>query len=69
MPLVKEPLIDLIKHSELTEFQIQTIITKVCDGLLELHSRSLVHGDLKMNNVYADLSDMAVKLGDYGGTK
>ena len=39
MPFVKEPLIDLIKNTELSEFQIQFIVTKVFEGLLELHSR------------------------------
>lgn len=41
---------------------------QILQGLNELHSRGIVHGDLKLNNVYVD--DLGtIKLGDYGFIK
>ena len=64
-----EPLADLMKRSqpkELPRPQAWTIIREIGDGLAHAHSRNVVHGDLRPQNVMV-LKSGGLRLLDFGG--
>ena len=47
---------------------VKIYITQLLQGLKELHDNEIVHGDLKLNNIFVD--DIGtIKLGDFGFMK
>ena len=42
-----------------------SIMLQLCDALIEVHSKNIVHRDIKLQNVYY-ASDGEIKLGDFG---
>ena len=42
-----------------------SIMLQLCDALIEVHSKNIVHRDIKPQNVYY-ASDGEIKLGDFG---
>ncbi|OIR56049.1 MAG: CMGC/CDK protein kinase [Amphiamblys sp. WSBS2006] len=42
------------------------ILFRVLEGIAYIHSKSLVHRDLKLSNILVDLETMAVKICDFG---
>ena len=57
------------KSYELTEKKCQAFMKQVLDGLIYIHSKDIVHLDLKPNNVVCvsrDCDDLRVKIIDFG---
>ena len=44
------------------------IISGICNGLKEIHDKTLIHRDLKPDNIFLK-ADLTVKIGDFGLTK
>ena len=47
---------------------IYTFILDICEGLKEIHSKNIIHKDLKPDNLFLT-NDLRVKLGDFGISK
>ena len=58
-------LTDIIDNMTLTERQIATICYETCKGLQHLHSRNIIHRDIKSDNVLLSATGH-VKLTDFG---
>lgn len=56
----------LENNSNVTMTQINTIVRDVLRGLVELHDRSLAHGDLKPGNILVKVNPLSAVLGDCG---
>lgn len=59
------PLTDIIENNTLTELQIATICHETCCGLEFLHSKSIIHRDIKSDNMLLDRAGN-VKITDFG---
>ena len=53
------------KGIPLNESKIWKIFLEICLGLEYLHSKSIIHKDLKSSNVFLT-NDFTVKIGDFG---
>lgn len=58
-------LTDVIENNKLTEDQIAAICLETCRGLQHLHSRSIIHRDIKSDNLLMN-SQGEVKITDFG---
>lgn len=55
----------LRQRRRLSEYEVRYYLSEVIAGLSYLHSRNIVHHDIKLGNIYLD-SNLHVKLGDFG---
>ncbi|RXW16802.1 hypothetical protein EST38_g9051 [Candolleomyces aberdarensis] len=58
-------LTDIIENNTLVEDQISSICLETCRGLKHLHSQSIIHRDIKSDNVLLDAQGR-VKITDFG---
>jgi len=58
-------LTDIIENNTLDEDQISGICLETCKGLAHLHSQSIIHRDIKSNNILLDAQGR-VKITDFG---
>ena len=58
----------LKKLSSLSSSEIIRIATQLCEGLAEIHSKSIIHRDLKTNNIMLD-SENNIRIMDFGLSK
>ena len=54
-----------IKNNDISYIQSCEILVQLCDALDYIHTRSIVHRDIKPDNIYL-LKNNTVKLGDFG---
>lgn len=57
---------DLLDKNNYNRNDLDHIIHDILLGLIELHDKNLVHGDLKPNNILIKLNPLKVVLGDCG---
>lgn len=63
---VMQTLNDLLKRKRrLTQAQIKYYLVQVLSALEYLHSRKIIHRDLKLGNLFLN-ENMEVKMGDFG---
>ncbi|ORY87560.1 kinase-like domain-containing protein, partial [Protomyces lactucae-debilis] len=58
----------LLKRRQLTERETKKIFAQICGAVAYIHSRGIVHRDLKLENIFLDRKNN-VKLGDFGFTR
>ncbi len=58
----------LKKNYPLSFNEIKNIALQICDGLIEIHSKSILHRDLKTNNIMLDESNN-IRIMDFGLSK
>ncbi|KAJ7780361.1 Pkinase-domain-containing protein [Mycena olivaceomarginata] len=59
-------LTDIIENNTMEEDQISSICFETCKGLGHLHSQSIIHRDIKSDNVLLDALGRVVKITDFG---
>ncbi|KAJ1653618.1 Protein kinase [Dispira simplex] len=59
------PLTDVIENNNISERQIATICLEVTKGLQHLHSQSIIHRDIKSDNILMGIEGQ-VKITDFG---
>ncbi|CCE64865.1 hypothetical protein TPHA_0J00420 [Tetrapisispora phaffii CBS 4417] len=59
-------LMDLLKkRKSLTEPEVRFFTTQICGAIKYMHSRRVIHRDLKLGNIFFD-KDYNLKIGDFG---
>ena len=58
---------EIIRRKRIPEREAVPIIKQVINGISELHSRKIIHRDIKLNNIF--LHNSEVKIGDLGLAK
>ena len=54
----------LKKFGTFPESLVALYLTQVLEGLKYLHSKNIIHRDLKLDNIF--INDMKIKIGDFG---
>lgn len=57
-----------VKNNMISEKFILNIIKQILNGLKELHSMNIIHGDIKLQNIYV-IADEKIKIIDYDLSK
>ena len=55
----------LIKRDHLSEFEVQSYMFQLIQGLKYLHDKNIIHRDLKTNNIFLN-DQLELKIGDFG---
>jgi myosin-1 len=59
-------LMEMVKHRKfLTLPEVRRFTIQMCGAIKYMHSRDVIHRDLKMGNIFLD-GDMNIKIGDFG---
>jgi serine/threonine protein kinase len=66
MDLYDGDLLDFIENYEITESLIIQFGIEILKGLSYLHSMKMIHGDLKLENIFYLKNGMTLKIGDFG---
>jgi serine/threonine protein kinase len=66
MDLYDGDLLDFIENYEITESLIIQFGIEILKGLSYLHSQGMIHGDLKLENIFYLKNGMTLKIGDFG---
>lgn len=53
------------RRKALTEYETRFYMKQILDGVGYLHSKKIIHRDLKLGNLFLD-DDLQVKIGDFG---
>jgi len=56
------------KKELIPESVIRTISREICNGIKEIHSKNVIHRDLKPDNIFIS-TDYKIKIGDFGISK
>lgn len=59
----------LEKNPELPEWKIRDFFKQIVNGLSYLHSESIIHRDIKPQNIFLTKENKTLKIGDYGIAK
>lgn len=67
MPMCSRGSLDR-KRADLTQEQVDRYFVQTACGLRYLHNQNIVHGDIKLGNIFIDASDNAI-LSDFGHSR
>jgi serine/threonine protein kinase len=59
-------LTDLIREQPFNQFRIMKYLLDICEGVRYIHSRDIIHRDIKSPNIFITKGSDEAKLGDFG---